>query len=93
MQFHAIFYQLKKLQISEEVYCIFLELKLIDLNNNKYCIFLLPVLMIVLDPQDFCFLDTDSQKYADPRGKLSTKNCKIFFTLTSKSELLERERL
>ena len=29
-----------------------------------------------LDPQDFGFLDPDPQKYADPKGKRSTKNCK-----------------
>ena len=29
-----------------------------------------------LDPQDFGFRDTDPQKYADPRDKISTKNCK-----------------
>ena len=31
-----------------------------------------------LDPQDFGFLDQDPQKYPNPRGKISTKNCKKY---------------
>ena len=44
-----------------------------------------------MDLQDFGFLDPDPEKYADPRSKISTKNCKKTFLLQKpKSELLKK---
>jgi len=42
---------------------------------------------------DFGFLDPDPQKYADPRRRISTKNCKKSFLSKPKSEILEKEIL
>jgi len=52
-----------------------------------------------LDPQDFGFLDPDSQKYADPQIRIQGVKYqpkteeKKFLLLNPKSELLKKERL
>ena len=53
-----------------------------------------------MDPQDFGFLDPDPEKIfgstdpdPDPRGKISTKNCKKKLLSNPKSELIKNKRV